>query len=81
MTRNFPFGAILVLLSSQLLGAVPTMINYQGRLTNSGGTPVPDGTYSVVFTIYDAASSGTSKWTETHSITTSSGLFSVRLGS
>ena len=60
---------------------VPDVISYQGRLTTTGGTPVPDGSYTVVFTIYDAVAGGTSKWTETQSVTTSGGLFSVPLGS
>lgn len=60
---------------------VPSAISYQGRLTTPAGTPVTDANYTVVFTIYDAATSGISKWTETQSVTTSGGLFSVPLGS
>jgi hypothetical protein len=81
MKLNSLFTSIMVLLCGQLLAAVPTAINYQGRLANAGGTVVPDGSYSIVFTIYDAASGGTSKWTETQSVTTSGGLFAVLLGS
>jgi hypothetical protein len=81
MKRNvFPL-IIMFLICGQLLAAVPTKINYQGRLTNPGGTVVPDANYSLVFTIYDVASGGTSKWTETQSVTTSGGLFAVLLGS
>ncbi|MFZ1682520.1 MAG: tail fiber domain-containing protein [Candidatus Zixiibacteriota bacterium] len=72
--------AVLTALAGTSLAAIPTIINYQGRLTDAGGTPVPDGSYSVVFTIYDSPSGGTSKWTETQSVTTSGGLFSVLLG-
>jgi hypothetical protein len=60
--------------------AVPGTINYQGRLTNPAGVNVPDGNYSVRFTLYDAASAGTSIWAETLSVAVSSGLFSVGLG-
>ena len=81
MKRNSLFVAILVLLSGQLLAAIPAKINYQGRLTNAGGTAVPDGNYSIVFTIYDAPSGGTALWTETSSVSTSGGLFAVLLGS
>ena len=80
MRRNFLLTAILIILCGQLLAAVPTVINYQGRLTSAGGTAIPDGSYTVVFTIYDAATAGASKWTETQSVTTSAGLFAVRLG-
>jgi hypothetical protein len=57
------------------------MINYQGRLLAKSGDPVPDGSYSIVFTIYDSGIAGNSKWTETQSVNTSGGLFSVLLGS
>ncbi len=60
--------------------ATPTAISYQGRLTNAGGTAVPDGSYSIAFTICDTPSGGTGKWTETQSVTTSGGLFAVQLG-
>jgi hypothetical protein len=60
---------------------VPTSINYQGRLTTSTGDPVPDGSYGVIFTIYDSAVGGDSKWTETRSVNTDSGYFAVILGS
>lgn len=62
------------------IAGTPSLVNYQGYLTDPGGSPVADGSYSVVFTIYDSPSGGTSKWTETQSITTSGGLFTVLLG-
>jgi hypothetical protein len=52
-----------------------------GRLTTSGGTPVADGSYSVTFRIYTDSVSGPVLWTETETVTTSSGLFSMMLGS
>ena len=72
----------MLALASAMLSqaATPTAVNFQGRLTDAGGTPVPDGSYSVVFTIYDAATGGGSKWTETQSIATAGGLFTVLLG-
>jgi len=60
--------------------AVPQLINYQGLLKNNLDVPVPNGSYSVVFTIYDAPAAGTNLWSETQSVTTSSGLFTVQLG-
>jgi hypothetical protein len=41
---------------------------------------VADGSYSVTFTIYDAATGGNNLWTETQSVTTAGGLFTVLLG-
>ncbi len=69
-----------LVLSSLSQAAVPTAINFQGRLTTPAGVPVADGSYSVTFTVYDAFSGGTSTWTETQSVTTSDGLFAVLLG-
>jgi len=56
-------------------------VNFQGKLVNSSGLNVADGTQTVVFAIYDQASSGTALWTESQSVTTTDGIFSVRLGS
>jgi hypothetical protein len=81
MNRNAFFTSLVILMCGQVLAATPTAVNYQGRLTNGSGSPVPDGNYTVVFTIYDAASGGTGRWSESQSVTTSSGLFSVMLGS
>ncbi|MEK7552748.1 MAG: hypothetical protein AAB505_01410 [Patescibacteria group bacterium] len=61
--------------------AVNSQINYQGKLTNSSNVAVSDGVYSIVFSLYTAASGGSAIWTETQSVTVTSGLFSVMLGS
>jgi hypothetical protein len=64
-----------------VLGEVPQMLNYQGRLTDQDGTPV-DTTVSILFTIYDDSTGGTVVWTETQpAVTVTSGLFNVLLGS
>ncbi len=81
MKRGLFFLSTLILLCGQLIAAVPTMIDYQGRLTDAAGTPVPDGDYIVYFSIYDVPSGGTALWTETQFLTASNGLISVRLGS
>lgn len=63
--------------------AIPHLINYQGRLTDSSGKPVEDKAHSVTFKIYDAESGpGTmTPWEETQSVTTHKGIFNVLLGS
>lgn len=64
-----------------LKAETPNLVSYQGLLTDNAGNPLA-GTYSVTFTVYDAAAVGNSKWTETQSVTTDPrGLFSVMLGS
>jgi len=59
---------------------VPGKINFQGILKDGSGNPVADGSYSVLFTIYDAPTGGSSLWSQSYSVTTSNGLFTVLLG-
>ncbi len=61
--------------------AIPRLINYQGRVTDTQGTPLT-GSYSVTFRIYDAESAGNLLWEETHAgLVLDKGMFSVLLGS
>jgi hypothetical protein len=84
--RTFPSIVIgvtilcLALTFSVALGAAPQLLNVQGKLTDPGGTPVADGTYSIQFSIYNVASGGTPLWQEIRSVSVSNGLFSVQLG-
>ncbi|MDO8581984.1 MAG: hypothetical protein Q7S16_03850 [bacterium] len=56
-------------------------IQYEGKLTDAGGTAVADGAYSIVFSLYTVSSGGSAAWTETQSVTVSNGYFAVMLGS
>ncbi len=56
-------------------------INFQGKLVTPTGTNVADGSYSVVFSIYNVASAGSNLWTETQTLTVTNGIFQVNLGS
>jgi hypothetical protein len=61
--------------------AQPPLIAYQGRLLNPAtGDPKPDAPYSATFRLYSVETGGTALWTETQSIVTSKGFFSVTLG-
>lgn len=70
----------------ETMGTSFTMINYQGRLSDSAGNPVdttgaPDG-LSVTFALYETETGGTPLWSETHAnVPVSEGLFNVKLGS
>ncbi len=55
-------------------------ISFQGLLTDAAGDPLPDGTYTVTFTIYDAKVGGTNIWSEIELVTTENGFFSAALG-
>jgi hypothetical protein len=80
LTASLAFICMILIFSSALQAGVPELINYQGRLTDSGGDPL-DTTVAITFTIYDAATDGNSKWTETHpSVIVVGGLFNVILG-
>jgi len=59
-----------------------TVINYQGLLTDTTGEPVPDSTYQIIFSIWDAPTLGNQLWIEPHpAVQTTNGHFSVELGS
>ncbi|MEO0114597.1 MAG: hypothetical protein ABIK93_03885 [candidate division WOR-3 bacterium] len=60
---------------------IPRMLNYQGKLTDATGNPVPDSTYSITFRLFTVTSGGTAFWNETQNVQTSNGLFNVLLGS
>jgi hypothetical protein len=64
------------------LAQPPYTMNYQGYLTDSGGSPL-NGAYDMVFRLYDAASGGTMEWgPESHKdVLVNDGLFQVTLGS
>ena len=55
--------AILVTCSICCTASVPTIISYQGKLTQPSGDPFADGTYSITFSIYDVPNGGTAVWT------------------
>ncbi|MBF8280583.1 MAG: collagen-like protein [Candidatus Magasanikbacteria bacterium] len=70
------------------VSAFDSLITYQGKLLNSSGNTVSDGTYYFKYTIYDASSGGTCKYTAAGSCTTptstavtvSGGIFSTNFG-
>ncbi|HWB38850.1 MAG TPA: hypothetical protein VG604_01260, partial [Candidatus Saccharimonadales bacterium] len=55
----------------------PTTISFQGKVVNSNGTNVTDGSYPFVFKIYSGASA---IWTENDTLTVTAGVFQVNLG-
>jgi hypothetical protein len=77
------FGLLGLLTASPVyaqVNAAPSLLNYQGRIANSDGNPVPDGTYSIRFSLWDAASAGTEKWNQTiANVQVKNGTFAVLL--
>lgn len=76
------FAAITIGLSvSSASAAVPQMLTYQGRLTNSSGAPLTE-VVALTFKIYSDSLGTTALWTEVHpTVSVTDGLFTVVLGS
>ncbi len=60
-------------------------ISFQGKVVNTDGTNVANGSYDFVFSIYTVSSGGTAVWTETWNsgtsqVTVTDGIFQVSLG-
>lgn len=80
--------SLLILVGISIIGfysmvgaAVPKLINFEGKLTDSSGDPIT-GTKSIQFKIYTVESGGVPVWNETQSVDLDSkGFYSVRLGS
>ena len=64
---------------------VPNQISYQGRLTESDGTPVPDGDYNIAFQIVEHSPMPMGEsplWSSgLQTVTVTDGLFVYYLGS
>ena len=78
LTLSIAVGLIIFVTALLLNGDVPQTINYQGRLLNSEGAPVPDGNYEITFSIY--TEDQTKLWEEIRIVPVVSGLISVILG-
>lgn len=74
-------ACLWLLAATSAFAAAPNALSYQGRLLDSGGNPVANGSYTMVFTIWDAPVGGVSIWTSgSVSVSVADGLFSVNLG-
>ncbi len=72
---------LFLIASLEVSADVPHLINYQGYMSDSTGTPL-DTTTSLTFIIYNDTLKTTELWRETHnSVIITKGAFSVLLGS
>jgi hypothetical protein len=84
--KKLLFLLIALLFATACIGAsveaaVPHLINYQGRVTDTSGNPLT-GSYNLTFRIYDALTAGNLLWEETQTgVVVTQGLFGVMLGS
>jgi len=69
---------------SSFAQTVPSLINYQGKLTDAAGNPLPNGTYGVGFRIWNKKAAGLSGeqlvWGQEYTVALQSGVFNVILG-
>ncbi len=84
--RFLVFAALAVVIQGPNCFSQPTpsLINYQGKLTDAAGNPLPNGTYGVAFRIWnkrDAALPGnTLIWGQEYNVAIVNGVFNVILG-
>jgi hypothetical protein len=81
------FGVLTT--SPKAYAANPNLINFQGKVINSDGTNVTNGSYTFRFRLYtstaptdaaNACSANTCKWEESKSVTVTNGVFQTELG-
>jgi len=78
--KMFLLLALFCAITVTAYAAIPHLINYQGRLTDTSGTPL-NGLYNLTFRIYDAESAGNLLWQGTYSsIQINKGIFNIFLG-
>ena len=75
------FVIFFVFFTVPVTAEIPPIISYQGRVTDSGGSPVTDGMYSMRFRIFNAATGGDLRWDSgVQSVEVNGGVFNVLLG-
>jgi hypothetical protein len=81
LIATFAAGLTLPIIATRPQAAMPDLVHYQGRLTDSQANPLSDNDYLVVFALYTDSLAGNRLWQEEATIHTQSGLFSHTLGS
>jgi hypothetical protein len=78
---KYVFLSVMIFIIIGMVPAqVPRTISYQGILSDSSGSPKPDGPYNITFRLYDVGSGGIELWSETKSVQLHDGIFSTLLG-
>ncbi|MBI3220217.1 MAG: hypothetical protein HYZ44_11955 [Bacteroidetes bacterium] len=82
MKRTFILTSLTLFLFgiSVSFAQIPRIMTYQGVITNADGTLLPDGTYSIGFSMYTQETGGTPIWSESQNISVERALFNVILG-
>ncbi|MBD3368046.1 MAG: collagen-like protein, partial [Candidatus Eisenbacteria bacterium] len=74
-------AAVILAAAAVALAAPPKTMSYQGVLKDDVGSPVPDATYRMEFTIYDSETTGNTLWSGSKHVAVTDGIFNVILGS
>src|SRR6185369_3534756 len=83
------FASFFAVHSSEAATGINEQINFQGKVVNSDGTNVPNGSYPFLFCIYTVSSPATpctvganndAIWKESKSLTVTDGIFQTNLG-
>ncbi len=72
-----PFLAIILIGCSSFV--YPTL-SHQGKLLDSSGNPVADGSYTVMYRLYHSGTGGTAVFTDTNSVAVTDGYFNSDFG-
>ena len=67
-------------LNQKRIQQVPRQISYQGLITKADGSPTSDGSYEVLFKLYDTPNGGEPVWSENLEVTVNNGIISTILG-
>jgi hypothetical protein len=70
---------LLTMASALPAWAVPGLLSFQGKLTDSVGDAL-NGTFSMTFRLFNVESDGSSIWDETQTVDVRDGIYSVQLG-
>jgi hypothetical protein len=72
---------LAIIMTSPVLGQVPQLVNYQGRLTDGAGTPVANGPYLIKFKIYGSLAGADSLYSSGfQTVQVTDGLFTYQIG-
>jgi len=71
----------VMVLASFAVADIPQMLNYQGRLCDSQGNPIPDGEYVLTLTIYTDPTGTSDVWScPEQTVQVTDGLFTYHIG-
>ena len=74
-------GFLVPVLAPLVFADIPQIVSYQGKVTDAGGTPVPNAAYEMQFSIHDAVTGGSELWSSgAIAVDIVGGIFNILLG-